>query len=237
MLPHLAIIAHSPRFSWHSWDKQHSRLPAGGRPISFQGLQKPQLTAQHSPPALQNILCYDDALDLSSQHPDPRESAVLWNAFCQKVNPFVKLLFDWEIDRLRAATSLPHAQRHLSSQEYALVYSTYIISATSLSDSESLASFNRSRADLLSTFQLLCEQALARSDFFGSSEVILLQASAIYIVRGLLSVARIQTKALLVSGACSTKHSDSRVSDGHSHSPRRKTWSTTRWYSFQPIPC
>jgi hypothetical protein len=74
------------------------------------------------------------------------------------------------------------AIRDFSPQEHALFFGVYLNSVASLSDSQCLETFCQTKKLLLCQFRASFENALARADFLGRSEVILIQASVLYIV-------------------------------------------------------
>lgn len=132
--------------------------------------------------ALQSIICYNENIELAQCHPTPREATVLWDTFCHSVHPLLKLLFDWEIDRMREIAIVSQDTECLTTQENAYYFAIYLNSVTVLSEEECLASFGRPRSELQHNYQMLYEQAIARSNFIGRPVIVLIQASIVYIV-------------------------------------------------------
>lgn len=172
--------------------------------------------------AFQSITCYNENLDLAQCHPTPREATILWDTFCHRVNPLLKILFDWEIDRMREISNLPLEIRRLTPQENAYYFAIYLNSFTSLSEEECLASFSRPKSELQHNYQLLYEQAIARSNFIGRPDIILIQASIVYIVSSfglVISQMFMRLNSCIVGMYRSIKCTKSRLARRHSHSP------------------
>ncbi|MCJ1435673.1 hypothetical protein MMC27_005048 [Xylographa pallens] len=135
--------------------------------------------------ALQSIICRDPHIDLARRHPAPQTATTLWDIFCRRVHPVVKISFDWEIELIRATSIAPNGPDGLSFQEHAFIFAVYLISVTSLSEDECSRLLGRPKSTLFSEFQILCEQALAGSNFLGASDITTMQASTMYIIAGL----------------------------------------------------
>ncbi|KAJ5604682.1 hypothetical protein N7510_009836 [Penicillium lagena] len=131
--------------------------------------------------ALQNIIQFDDTIDLASEHPTPEKAAVLWTACNRNVIPLVKILFQWELDQMRSTALSPNATYEFLPQEHALFFAIYLNTVTSLSEDECLESLGQPKKSLLSKYREFSENAFARADFLGRSEVALVQASIFYI--------------------------------------------------------
>ena len=105
---------------------------------------------------------------------------MLWSIFDQNVDFLIKISFESELKQLRAEAVTPNPT--FSDQEYAFVFALYLITVVSLSEEECQRQLDRPRSELISRYQFLCEQALARSDFLSASNIIILRALALYIV-------------------------------------------------------
>lgn len=180
MVSVLPIHANSPRSTWHSWDK---RPKLSDDPVSHnQSSMRACIPAQSGFGALQNIIHSDDSIDLARSHPTPDIASILWSAYNRNVDPLVKIVFQWEIRQMSSMALVDGAMKDLSPQEHALFFGVYLNSVASLSENQCLESFGQPRKTLLSQFRALFEHALVRADFLGRSEVILIQASVLYIV-------------------------------------------------------
>jgi hypothetical protein len=162
------VFADSHSFSWHSWDRKNSKSLVDNRPIE-----------KSNSNALQNILTSSTDVDFQGKYPKPSESTILWTTFFRNVHPLVKIGFDWDFNRLRSSAD---QREKLSSSEHALLFAIFLVSVGSVSDEECQQSFNRTKSDKLSEYQMLTEHALAQSDLLSTSSIILLQASTLYIV-------------------------------------------------------
>lgn len=140
------------------------------------------MISHDGPNALQSIICQAPYIDVAKSHPTPQDAATLWDVFYQRVHIVVKISFDWEMERLRVATMSPDGPGDLVSQDHALIFAIYLITVSSLSEDECSSMLNRPKLALSADFQILCEQALAGSNFLCASDLKTLQASTLYMV-------------------------------------------------------
>lgn len=94
----------------------------------------------------------------------------------------MKVFFDWEVEGLRNASTTTNSNRVLANQEHGFLFALYLISVVSLQSDECESLLGQSKPKLLSDYEMLCEQALATSNFMGTSDIIVLQALALYVV-------------------------------------------------------
>ena len=100
----------------------------------------------------------------------------------------LKVFFAWEVEELKSSSISPTTNKSFSNQEHAFLFALYLISSLSLSEDECWNMLRRKKLDLLQEFQWLCEQALAAANFLASTDIIMLQALTIYLVRILHSI-------------------------------------------------
>ncbi|MCJ1379801.1 hypothetical protein MMC17_002904 [Xylographa soralifera] len=143
--------------------------------------------------ALQSIICRDPYIDLARRHPTPQDATALWDIFYRRVHPVVKISFNWEIEPLRATAIAPNGPNRLAFPDHAFIFAVYLISVTSLSEDECSRLLGQPKSALFSDFQILCEQALAGSNFLGASDIATIQASTMYIIAG---IERFNTRSL-----------------------------------------
>lgn len=110
----------------------------------------------------------------------PTEAAFLWKTFIDNVNPVIKVSFDCELDQLREIATQPGDKQNLSYPQHAFCFAVYLHSLVTLSEQECVTAFYQSRFHLLSQYQKLYEHALAKSEFFSKSDLLLIQATGIY---------------------------------------------------------
>lgn len=106
----------------------------------------------------------------------------LWTIFKQRVNPLIRISFNWDLDRLESATVLAACPTRADDAQDALLSSIYLASIVSVSDAECETKLHRSKSSLLSEFQTLCEEALARTNILCMKNIVSLKAMAIYLV-------------------------------------------------------
>ncbi|KAJ5306157.1 hypothetical protein N7508_005172 [Penicillium antarcticum] len=166
--------------TWHSWDQRPRRTI-----YSQASQQKTSMRAciptQPSLSALQNIIQPNYTIEFARRHPASDIATVLWRAYNRNVNPLVKIAFQWELDQMRTTSLSNNSSKEFLPQEHALFFSIYLNSVASLSEKECLESIGQQKQYLLSEYRMLLENALARADFLGRSELILVQASIFYI--------------------------------------------------------
>jgi hypothetical protein len=111
--------------------------------------------------------------------PSPANAGVLWAAFYQRVNPLLAISF-------RRASKNPEAasfQRPLTDAECAFLFAGFLISVVSFSDGECESELHQSRSVLLVEYQTLCEEAVARTNLFCITDILVLKALTIYMVK------------------------------------------------------
>ncbi|MCJ1284842.1 hypothetical protein MMC26_004179 [Xylographa opegraphella] len=169
--------------SWYSWNGKIAESATASR-LSGGYPRVPVLSSTGSL-ALESIICRDPYINLAGRHPVPQDATTLWNIFYQRVHPVMKISFTWEIERIRAIATAADGPAGLGFQEHAFIFAAYLISLVSLSEDECSTLLGRPKSTFCSELQLLCEQALAGSNFLGASEIIIMQASAMYMIAGL----------------------------------------------------
>ncbi|KAK9781353.1 hypothetical protein SCARD494_14126 [Seiridium cardinale] len=159
----------------------HGHRESGNRP----GGSTNPLLLRNAPSAFQSIICSRQPPNLTAARHFGDNTKTLWSIYKQRVDPFVKTTFSWDLERLEASvTSSPQSSR-LDDAEDALISSIYLGSVTSLTDAECREKFNRSKSSLVSECQALCEEALARTNILCMKNIIALKAMAVYLFVGL----------------------------------------------------
>lgn len=135
-----------------------------------------------SPNALQAMFGSNSSVDLAASYPSRREAITLWNIFDQRVHPLVRISFSWALKSLRSASIEIEDQKQLTDAEHAFVFSLYLLSVISLSDEDCLREMHQPRPVLLSDFQMLCEEALTRTNLLCITDITVLKALTLYMV-------------------------------------------------------
>lgn len=120
---------------------------------------------------------------LTSQHPSPVHIFRLWQTFLDNVNPLIKIFHAPTVQQeiLRASANLENVSKSMES----LMFGIYYFAATSLNEEECQNSFGMDRTSLLVSYQYGAQQALLNASFLKTSDIVVLQALALYLVRTL----------------------------------------------------
>ncbi|KAL8663594.1 MAG: hypothetical protein Q9202_003782 [Teloschistes flavicans] len=129
----------------------------------------------------------------AERHPSQQDAVILWKAFHQRVNPFLRILFKRESKQLQTDAMHPEHVMQLTDAEHALIFSLYLISLLSLSDEDCRRDMHRPRSFLISELQTLCEEALSHTNLFCVKNITLLKAITIYLMAG---IDRLSTQSL-----------------------------------------
>jgi hypothetical protein len=115
--------------------------------------------------------------------PVPHErSKFLWDTFIKRVEPFVRILFNWSLRELRVKSTAADQQQSLSGSEVALEMAIYYVATNSLLDEECQQVVGLSQPDLLAEHQARCEVALSRLNLLCITEFSAIKAIALYVV-------------------------------------------------------
>lgn len=143
---------------------------------------KSPFLAQKAPNVFQGMLSGKKPVNLATGCPSKQDAIILWNTFNQRVNPVARISFSWALEPLRYNAVHAEKQQLLTDAEQAFVFSLYLISIVSLSDEDCSRKMHQSRSSLLSKFQMLCEDALSRTNIFCITDITVLKALTIYMV-------------------------------------------------------
>lgn len=113
--------------------------------------------------------------------PSPDHILKLWEIYQTNVNPLMKIVHVPTLTQqiVKAITDLGRVPRNVE----ALMFSIYAAAVLSMSDAECQAAFYESRQGLLSRYCLGAKRALIRAKLIGTSDLTVLQAFTIYLVR------------------------------------------------------
>jgi hypothetical protein len=120
-------------------------------------------------------------IDIVELHPTPLLLFRLWQTFLDRVYPIHKVFHAPTIQQqiFGAASDL----QHISKGFEALLFSIYCSAVKSLSMVECKAMFGEDRATVLARFQLGAQQALGNAGFLRTSDLTVLQALVLYLVK------------------------------------------------------
>ena len=166
-------MADDSRRTWQDWlgDAQESGTSDRGK------VPRNPFPRAHQTHALQGVLCSNNSIDLVAQCPSRRDAVKLWDFFYQRVDPLVRTSFSWTLKPLQLASTHPGSEKQINSAaEYAFIFSLYLLTIVSLSEEECKTEFLQHRSMLLSNFQALCDEALARTNIFCMTDIIVFKA-------------------------------------------------------------
>jgi hypothetical protein len=114
-------------------------------------------------------------------HPSPDHIRRLWQIFLTNVNPLMKIIHVPSLQRAieDAIADIEHVPRPLE----ALMFAIYCAAVLSIRDGQCRATFEEPRLTLQSRYRLGVRRALTRAHFMASSDLVILQALVIYLVR------------------------------------------------------
>ncbi|KAF4973350.1 hypothetical protein FSARC_328 [Fusarium sarcochroum] len=114
--------------------------------------------------------------------PIPTEEAVkLWDVFMERVEPVVKISFEWTLSQLKTALSDPEKWRGLDDGDHALILATCLFGAVSFTNQECVTRFDRSRSSLIAECRLHCDMAFSHINVLVIDSVSTLKAFCLYI--------------------------------------------------------
>ena len=119
----------------------------------------------------------DSLLDF---HPPPQLIPVYWQLYKENCDTIIKVLHVPTTESLILQAS-QHLERVSKSLEV-LLFAIYFVVVTSLSHEECLHILGGNKDNLLRTYKLSMEQALARASFLETEEMIVLQGFVIYLI-------------------------------------------------------
>ena len=143
---------------------------------------KNPLLLRSAPHAFSNVICSKLSSNITATDYVQKNTQTLWTTFRQRVHPFIKILFNWELDRLEAAAGPVASSTQLDDAQDALIFSVHLACVVSLTDAECKTKLQQSKIALLSKLQSLCEDALAKTNILCMESILSLKAMAIYIV-------------------------------------------------------
>lgn len=110
------------------------------------------------------------------------EAVKLWDTFMERVEPIVKINFKWTLAHLKAAVSNEERWNALEDGERALILSTRLFAAVTLTNKECLKRFGRARALLMNECRMRCDIAFSRMNLLAIDSIATLKAFCFYIV-------------------------------------------------------
>jgi hypothetical protein len=118
---------------------------------------------------------------LANLHPSPGQIFCLWQTFLDKVNPLTRIIHvPITQQRFLAAMSNPE---NISKPTEALIFAVYFLSIISLSSTECKDLLRESKTTLLTKYQNSTQRALLLADFINSSDLDVLRAYVLFLVR------------------------------------------------------
>lgn len=118
--------------------------------------------------------------DSTKLHPCPPQATFLWSTYKENVEPLVKILHIPTVEPL-----LREARKDvtsLSPTNEALVFSIYFSALTALEPEEVQTHFRAAKPMVLAQYRFAVEQALAKANLLGTSDITVLQAFTLYLL-------------------------------------------------------
>lgn len=118
-------------------------------------------------------------LDLRPFHPPQEQIPLYWNIFKTNVDPIIKLLHVPHYERLlsQASEDLDHVSKPME----VFMFSVYYAAVTTLSPDDCLIHLGLEKQATLRKYRFATEQALARTGFLSTQELIVLQAMLLFL--------------------------------------------------------
>lgn len=122
---------------------------------------------------------YQSGHDLKTLRPSPIHMFRLWQIFLDNVNPLSKVI---HVPTLQKKIFTECAAGKFSSGMETLMFSIYCAAITSMSSPACMEIFREPRPQLLMQYHAGAQKALANAQFLRSSDLLVLQGFAIYLV-------------------------------------------------------
>ncbi|KAK9420782.1 putative Zn(2)-C6 fungal-type domain-containing protein [Seiridium unicorne] len=147
-----------------------------GSSLSAAETQQELLTDHHA-----FVLGYRSCdVDLRKLHPLPSQIPFIWQVYVENVDPLVKILHVPSMNPI--IRKIRSDMDNLSPGLEALMFSIYYAAITSLEDDEVKTNFGAEKSHLIKQFRYGTEQALAKANFLNTSDLVVIQAFAIFLV-------------------------------------------------------
>ena len=117
---------------------------------------------------------------LRTFHPVPARISIFWNIFKENVDPVVKMFHVPSKEKVfeQASQNLDH----LNKSTEALLFAIYLAVVTSLTNEQCKTLLSEEKDAALRKYRFATEQALARSGFLNTQDIIVLQALALFLI-------------------------------------------------------
>ena len=117
---------------------------------------------------------------LEQLHPTPVQIFQLWQTFLDNVNALIRIFHAPTVQQqlLDATTNLDQVPRNIE----ALMFGIYSMATASISDSDCQKIFNENRESVHLRFQAGARLALQNAGYLRSTDLVVLQAFALYLV-------------------------------------------------------
>ncbi|KAH0594816.1 hypothetical protein MHUMG1_07651 [Metarhizium humberi] len=123
---------------------------------------------------------HQTTVDIHTLHPQPFQIFQLWQVYLDNVDPLLKMTHTHSLQK-RLIAAAPHLMT-ITPELEALMFGIYCMAISSLTENGCRAMFAASKVDLLSRFQLGCQQALLNSRFMRSTNRDCLTALCLYLI-------------------------------------------------------
>ena len=121
--------------------------------------------------------------DLSSLHPSPIHMTLLCDVYARNVDPMFKVLHVPTLRQLVTKATSNVKSIPSGNNGEALLFSVYYAAITSLTQEQCKSLFHDDRDSLLARYRSGTEAALVNTDLLNTTELVIIQALAVFIVR------------------------------------------------------
>ncbi|ETS85230.1 hypothetical protein PFICI_03255 [Pestalotiopsis fici W106-1] len=139
------------------------------------------LLLKSAPAAFESILGAYSASQVSIPNCLREKGQMVFAIYKQRVHPFIKIMFNWDLERLELAMTSTSSTLLLDDAEKSLVSSIHLASIISLTDAECRERFGQPRTFIVTECVVMCEKAIAKTNLLSIKNVVALKALAIYL--------------------------------------------------------
>ncbi|CRK40515.1 hypothetical protein BN1708_008242, partial [Verticillium longisporum] len=167
----------------HMWTIIHENVAAMRAILDAEAMDEASPFASDAPTPDDNVdLLLNDfaSIDLEDVVPSPVQIFRLWQVFLERVNPLSKLVHVPTLQPIVVEAAANH--RNVANNIQALLFSIYLISTITMSETESRQMLDTSRNEAIKKFTIGVKSALTRVNFLKNYDMTTLQALVLYLI-------------------------------------------------------
>lgn len=133
--------------------------------------------------------------EVSSSHPSELAIFQLWQLYIENVDPLLKIshMPTLQPQLIEAAAHRPGVSKPLE----ALMFAIYLVAVNSLNDASAQSMFRESKPCLMARYHRATQQALINASFLKTTNLMVLQAFFLYLVRSCAKSSDVFSRSLL----------------------------------------